>query len=265
MLEEVSSQANGVLNKRPSVMRARPGELDADALPDAAEETWYRLDDVVAIFADLKNSTQLNLGKNTEDMAAIYSAASGSVTQIMDGFDVDYVQVQGDGVLGIFWGPKRYARALCSGMMVKSFSENTLVPRLTKRWANAANTGYKVGLSSGHVLVKNVGTPEERSQQQPVWAGNPVNYAAKASQQAKPGELIVTDSVWRVIKTMPNLMQNCTHSTRGSHGSQVNSTDAWQKVIIDKIAHDASQSSGQVYSKSRCNLCGSERIESSTF
>src|SRR5699024_5084969 len=104
------------------------------------------------------NSTRLGTGKHAASTAAIYRAATGNVVKILHEFNADFIAIQGDGAFGVFWGAARVERALCAGITIKTFSENSLEPKLEARWDDGPETGYKVGLSSGRVLVKNIGT-----------------------------------------------------------------------------------------------------------
>src|SRR5205823_2883503 len=141
--------------------------------------------------------------------ASIYEAATGGLTRIFNDFDADFVAVQGDGAVGLFWGNKRLERALCAGITIKTFSELTLIPRLEKRWPELPNTGFKVGVAASSLLVKRVGVPRT-AHQEPVWAGKAVNYAAKCAPQADRHEMIVAGTVWDFAEGNDYLAVSCT-------------------------------------------------------
>lgn len=61
ILDAVADTTKSVLERNPPVNDVEPDDLDAGELPDASGSTWYRVDNVVAVFADLKNSTQLSV------------------------------------------------------------------------------------------------------------------------------------------------------------------------------------------------------------
>src|SRR5215217_2259958 len=170
-------------------------DLDVNNLPIVARR-WHKAADIVAVVADLKNSTKLGTGKWAASTASIYQGATGSVVDVFDKFDADFLQIQGDGVFGLFWGSLRYERAACAGITIKTFSES-FVTQLEAKWSNLDGvTGYKVGIASSRILVKNVGTPRNPAQQEPIWAGKAVNYATKAVQCSDRHQMIVTGSVW---------------------------------------------------------------------
>lgn len=255
ILDAVEDEADEVLKKNPPVEDVDPDDLDADDLPDADNKTWYRVDEVVAVFADLQNSTQLGTGtKHAASTAAIYRAATGNMVKILHEFEADFIQIQGDGAFGLFWGEGAFERAMCAGITVKTFSEETLVPKLESRWEDDPETGFKVGVGCGRVLVKNVGTPRNENEQEPIWAGKPVNYAAKAAQQAKRHELIVTGSVWDAIKDNDYLTMSCTHG----HGS--GPAVLWQDAEIERLTHDEDEAKGRLLKAKWCSNCGPDYV-----
>lgn len=249
LLDECADETTEVLEKNPPVEDADADGVDAYDLPDSQNKTWFRLDDVVVVFADLQNSTRLGTGKHAASTAAIYRAATGNVVRIMNSFDANFIQIQGDGVFAIFWGDKRFERALCAGVTVKTFSVETLVPKLESRWKEDPETGFKVGIASGRTLVKNLGTPRNPSEQEPVWAGKPVNYAAKAAQQATRHQLIVTGSVWDAIRDNDYLTVTC--ACDPTH-------ELWKDADIEKLEHDEAEAAGRILESSWCTTCRDE-------
>lgn len=258
ILSEASEDIADVLAKNPPVEDVDAKNLDAADLPDAIGSKWFRADDVVACFADLKNSTQLSVGKHPRSTAAIYRAASGNATKVMHEFDADFIQIQGDGVFGLFWGEAAVERAMCAGVTVKTFSEKHLEPALESKWPGAPITGFKVGVATGRVLVKNIGTPRNPAEQEPVWAGKPVNYAAKAAQQADRGGLIVSGSIWLAIEGNDYLTTSCGHGVEGGPGAEPSTL--WQDVTIEKLEHDEDEVAGRLLTACWCDLCGPQFV-----
>jgi class 3 adenylate cyclase len=224
--------------------------LDVSKLAVTARR-WHKATDVVSVVVDLKNSTQLGTGKWAASTASIYQAATGNIVRIFDEFDADFLQIQGDGVIGLFWGNRRYERAMCAGITVLSFSHD-LVNKLEAKWDNLKDlTGYKVGVSNSRVLVKNVGTPRNPAQQEPIWAGKSVNYATKAAQSADRHELIVTGTVWDRISSNDYLVLSC---SCGSGASDI----IWDDFVIDRLPDDDPEAIGRKLISSWCSVHGAE-------
>lgn len=251
ILEAVRSETTAVLAKNPPVDEADAEYLALEDIPSAAADTWFKIDDVVVVVADLQGSTLLGTGKHAASTAAIYRAATGNVVKILHEFEADFIAIQGDGAFGVFWGDKRYERAICSGITIKTFSERTLVPKLESRWQGDPETGFKVGVSAGRVLVKNIGTRNNISEQEPIWAGKPVNYATKAAQQAKRHELIVTGSVWVAIEDNDYLTVTC--SCNGGPAGTL-----WADAEIERLSHDGPQAAGRMLTSTWCVNCGDD-------
>ena len=254
LLEELDETTKEEFASKPSVEEWDDG-FDVSELPIQARK-WIQIPDVVAVVADLKNSTHLGTGKHAASTASIYQAATGGTVGIYNRFGADFIAIQGDGAFALFWGERRYERAVCAGVTVKSFSERHLIPRLEAKWetqAEAHPTGFKVGVASGRVMVKRIGTPRNLSEQEPVWAGTPVNFATKAAQQAERHELIVTGSVWDHIEKNDFLTITCPCGGGPS-------ANLWDNVTIDKIPDANAERQGRILSQGWCSIHGDEYV-----
>ena len=226
LLGELSERTSLKFEKQPKVI-AKDDSFAVESLPvDAAE--WHSIEDVVCVYFDLKSSTNLAKGRTPASTASIYDAGVGGVVKILRKLGADFVDIQGDGGFGLFWGAGRYERAMTAAITIRSFSSD-FTSQLESKWENAPTTGFKIGVSSGPIMAKVVGLPRQKDYQEPVWAGRPVNYAAKAAQQTTPEELVVTGSVWDSIRDNDFLMFTC--------GCPDASEPAviWRAVTLDKI------------------------------
>ncbi|PYG98860.1 hypothetical protein CVV67_18490 [Arthrobacter stackebrandtii] len=250
LLDTVSKRTADRFESMPKVVYK--SSLDLANLPIDAK-TWHRLDDLVAVFFDLKSSTNLEKGRRPASTASIYDAGVGGVVKILEAFSADFVDIQGDGGFGLFWGDTRFERAMCAGISIRTFSTD-FTQKLEKKWPDAPSTGFKVGIASGPILVKRVGLPRHLDLQEPVWAGRPVNYAAKAAQQTDPDYLLVTGSVWDQIENNDFLAFSC-----GCSGGQPDSATPvllWEERILDKIPDD--ERFGQALKSGWCPSHGDE-------
>lgn len=223
-------------------------DIDVSTLPITARR-WVRLDDVVVVVADLKNSTKLGTGSKAASTASIYQAATGGVVKVLDQFDADFIQIQGDGAFAIFWGEKRYERAACAGITIKTSSID-LASQIESKWPQKPETGFKVGIASGRVLVKRIGTPRNPAQQEPVWAGKPVNYATKAAQCADRHQMVVTGSVWDRFASNDYLTFSCDCGTP--------SASIWEDFAIDRLPDDDPEAQGRMLTSQWCDTHGEE-------
>lgn len=248
LLDDLSSTTKDEFSSMPEVVDGTD-DLDVSTLPITARR-WTRMKDVVVVVADLKSSTQLGTGSKAASTASIYEAGTGGVVKIFDKFDANFIQIQGDGAFAIFWGDRRYERAMCAGITVKTNSLD-FATQIETKWPTKPETGFKVGIASGRVLVKRVGTPRNPAQQEPVWAGKPVNYATKAAQCADRHELIVAGSVWDRIEKNDYLTLSCTCGDGPSDG-------IWKDFEIDKLPVDDPERQGRRLVSSWCAVHGEE-------
>lgn len=223
--------------------------LVVEDLPIVARR-WHKLTDAVAVVADLKNSTKLGTGKWAASTASIYQASTGGAVDIFDQFDADFLAIQGDGAFALFWGDRRYERALCAGITIQTFSRD-MVERLENRWSDLPETGFKVGIACSRLLAKRVGTPRNPAQQEPVWAGKAVNYAAKAAQGADRHQLVVTGSVWDVVEKNDYLAISCPCNAGPS-------LSIWVDTVIDRLPDGDPEAQGRVLSACWCATHGPE-------
>ncbi len=218
LLEELDERTKEKFKHQPRV-DLKDDIFDVGKLPMGP--VWHRLSDVVAVVADMKSSTELEQGRTSASTASIYDAGMGGVASVFDRMDADFVDIQGDGAFGLFWGLSRYERAICAGITIRSFSKK-FTEQLERKWPDAPSTGFKVGLGSGSVLAKRVGLPRHLDLQEPVWAGHPVNYGFKASQQQQNPDLVVAGSVWDIVKGNDYVAYSC-----GCNGDQPGGTPSF--------------------------------------
>ncbi|MFC0715221.1 hypothetical protein [Cellulomonas biazotea] len=246
LLTDVDGDVADELSHMPEVVE-KGDALDVDDLPIAVRR-WHRVDEVVAVVADLKSSTRIGLNKQPASIASIYEASTGGVVQIFDEFDADFVAIQGDGAFGLFWGERRFERAVCAGITIKTFSARHLVTRLENKWPDSLpETGLKVGVAASPVLVKRVGVPRSEHQE-PVWAGRAVNYAVKAAQQADRHQMLVAGSIWDWASSNDYLAVSCPHGA--------SSASIWQDVTLDHVPCEDAEREGKILTSQWCEEHG---------
>lgn len=222
--------------------------LDPSALKSAIP-TWHSTDDVVCVFCDLKNSTKLSLRQYAKSSARTYEAATGGAVQAMAAFAPEYMDIQGDGMYGLFSGELRYERALCAAVTVRTWSERTLVPELTKKFGKRfPETGFKTGIASSRILGKRIGI---RGTHEPVWAGKAVNYAAKLAQEADRHQVYVTDRVYGALEGNDYVRVSCGCGNIGRYPRRL-----WSPSVSQKLPPE--QNTVYVLSSAWCTTHGDE-------
>jgi hypothetical protein len=118
LLDDLAATTKTEFASMPAVVDSTD-DLDVGSLPITARK-WVKMNDIVAVVADLKNSTQLGTGSKAASTASIYQAATGGVVTTFDRFNANFIQIQGDGAFALFWGDLRYERAACAGITIKT-------------------------------------------------------------------------------------------------------------------------------------------------
>lgn len=246
LLDVLGDEVNTVLNNSDFPVVEKDGSFNAKDIPSSSSDTWIKLPEVVAVVCDLKGSTHLGTGKHDTSTARIYKSSVEGAVSVLHYFEANFIDIQGDGGFGLFWGDHAYERALCAAVTIRTFSED-LVERLNKRWSDAPDTGYKVGIHAARTLVKSIGTRRVTSEQEAVWAGKPVNYAAKCAQAADRHEVIVTQRVWEKFKNNDFIAFSC--DCNGGPTAKL-----WADTTVDRLPED--DQAAVVLHAGWCKTCG---------
>jgi len=170
-----------------------------DQIPIENPNHWLKIPDVVCVFADMINSTQLSASKHDKSSASIYQYFTGTIIRLFHEFDAKYIDVKGDGVFALFDKGEEY-RAIAAAVTVKTFIEIEFTKKVG-RFTNI-DIGGHIGIDQKTVLVKKIGLKSYKGRsdrQNEVWAGKPINMAAKLASLTKAGELIVSDRFFKKI------------------------------------------------------------------
>lgn len=246
LLGELKSDVGATLNAVPRVITIDAPQLEE--IPGQGSAKWLKIPSVVAVVADLKNSTALGTGKHDTSTARAYKAAVEGSVKVLNQFGANFIDIQGDGGFGLFWGERRFERAFCAGVTIRTFS-NSLVEKLETKWGSAGGpeTGFKVGMAVGRVLVKQLGTPRSPDEQEAVWAGKPVNYATKCAQAADRHQVVLAGSVWDHFRNNDYVAYSC-----GCSGTP--SAALWTDMTIDRLSDD--EQYGRTTGSPWCSTCG---------
>ena len=166
---------------------------DTGAIPLEDPRHWFRIPDVICIFVDMLGSTLLSAKKYDQSTAKTYRLFTETAIQMFHYFNAPYIDVRGDGVFALFNQNQIY-RALVAAVSFKTFADVEFTPRVKKE--TNLEIGTHIGIDQRTVLVKRVGLRKingRTDRQNEVWAGRPVNMAAKLASLTKDGELLASD------------------------------------------------------------------------
>ena len=202
---------------------------------------WLQVRQVTAVFADLKRSTALNVTDSPQVAARAYTYFIRAMTVTLERFNAGYIDIQGDGIFGLFSGRDSvFTAAACARTM------RTLVDRdVASRFKRDTNSDWRltagIGIDRGTLLVRRLGL--RGTKQNEVWAGKPVNTAAKLSSVASSNQIVVSDRVFRQYENAPRwrkraLLMSCGCSGRNrgpglvARSSQM--SNLWAEISVPK-------------------------------
>ncbi len=166
---------------------------------------WFQIPEVTAVFADLKDSTGLSAIERPEVAARAYTYFIRAMAVTLERFSAQYVDIQGDGIFGLFSGRGSTFLAAACGVTMKTLVEREVSARFTEDASADWELTVGIGIDQGTLLVRRLGL--RGTKQNEVWAGKPVNMAAKLSSLAAPNEMVVSERVFGLYERASKLRQ----------------------------------------------------------
>ncbi|MCY4412147.1 MAG: adenylate/guanylate cyclase domain-containing protein [Caldilineaceae bacterium] len=155
---------------------------------------WFQIPNVTAVFVDLKRSTELSADSTPKTSAFSYTYFIRAMVLIFERFGSDYIDIHGDGVFALFSGPQSEFCAVASAVTARTQVERDIAVRFEKDTSTEWKLTAGVGIDRGTLLVRRLGL--RGAKQNEVWAGKPVNMAAKLSSVACSNQVVVSERVF---------------------------------------------------------------------
>ncbi|WP_416669308.1 adenylate/guanylate cyclase domain-containing protein [Egbenema bharatensis] len=159
-------------------------------IPIVNPNRWDKIPGIICCFVDMAGSTALSASvENDEKLAKIYRLFTETAIRIFNEFDSPYIDVKGDGVFALFNSDQAYT-ALAATISFKTFVYYYFTPKTMQATRKAV--GGHFGIDQGDILVRKFGfkrAANRPDRQNEVWAGQPVNMAAKLSSLSSENQL----------------------------------------------------------------------------
>ena len=155
---------------------------------------WFQISNVTAVFIDLKRSTELSADSSPKTSAFAYTYFVRAVVLIFERFGSNYIDIHGDGVFALFSGPQSEFYAVASAITARAQIERDISVRFEEDTSTDWELTAGVGIDRGTLLVRRLGL--RGTKQNEVWAGKPVNMAAKLSSVACSNQVVVSERVF---------------------------------------------------------------------
>lgn len=196
-----------------------------DAIPLIDRSKWLKVPSVICVYIDMKDSTKLSVDAKEKDVASAFQLYTGTAVRLLNALDAKYIDVRGDGAFGLFDEGQEYT-ALVAAVTFKTFANTVAVPSIESR--TGVRVGSHVAIDQSSLLVRRVGMRESEDRydrQNEVWAGRPVNMAAKLASLTADDELLVSKRYFDELKDEKS-------TTSCGCGADGKKTSLWSKVDV---------------------------------
>ena len=240
-LDEVRTSVTEQLNTQAKLGVQIVEQNDIPKEGPASSGLWWRIRGATAVFADIKRSTSISVNGSRKDAAYAYTYFLRAMAVIFDKFGARYIDIQGDGVFGLFSGKDSTFSAAACAITMKTHMERVAEPRFRKDASTKQGLKIGIGVDQGTLLVRRLGL--RNTGQNEVWAGSPVNAAAKLSSVAGDNQVVVSDRVFARYGNASKirrraLLWSCGCSVRKPKGGlglpAGQTTHLWTKVAVPK-------------------------------
>jgi class 3 adenylate cyclase len=186
--------------------------------------TWLKVPDVICCFVDMEGSTKLSARLHDKTTAKSYRLFTETAIRIFHNFGAAYIDVKGDGVFSLFNSNQPYS-ALAATVSFKTFVYEHFTPKVKN--LTDQEVGGHFGIDQKTVLVRKFGlkTYQNRTDRQnEVWAGKPINMAAKLASLSTDNRLWISERFFGNLKD-----ERATHSCGCPNDEKV---ELWKKEDI---------------------------------
>ncbi len=227
-LSERKKEVDKVLNEK-VVIENRNSVPDWDAIP-LEGQNWLQADTLSCIYIDMVGSTKLQIVKHPSTSAKVYQLFVDNMVQTLKDYDCEFIDIKGDGGFGIFIGDNSSIKALCAAVTFK-----TLCQELLSGAIKDFKISTHIGIDQKYSLFKKIGLRGDW--QNVVWAGKPVNMAAKLSTLAEPQQIAISDRVFQKINE-PKFQKYAYMSCGCSGGKYTGqSVPLWNEIDVSQKGH----------------------------
>lgn len=188
-----------IINEQLGVYNAGASVQDRNKIPDTRDipivkpNHWLKIPDVICLFVDMKGSTKLSATNYDKSTAGAFQLFTRTAVKLFDKLEAPYIDIKGDGVMALFNNDQPY-RAIASAITFKTFANSVYTPTIKRK--TGLEIKAHIGVDQKTVLVRKIGLKrydDRTDRQNELWAGRPVNMAAKLSNISNGEQMIVSD------------------------------------------------------------------------
>src|SRR5437773_2453735 len=153
---------------------------------------------VTVLFADLKSSTELLADRDPEDARQLLDPVLERMMEAVHQYEGTVNQVMGDGIMALFGAPLAHEdHALRACFAALRMQERVRLYGDEMQRVHGVPMQIRVGLNSGDVVVRAIGSDLHMDY---TAVGQTTHLAARMEQMAKPGSILLTPAVLRLVE-----------------------------------------------------------------
>ena len=204
--DQLPKQFQDVINEQVEIFEKKRSITTRNTIPETNnipldnQLYWLRIQDVICVYIDMKGSTKLSAETQDNTTAGAYQLYTGTAVRLLHSFEAPYIDVRGDGAFALFNRNQPY-RAFAAAITFKTFAREIFVKKMSE--LTDTEVGSHIGIDQKTVLVRRIGLRQiegRTDRQNEVWAGKPVNMAAKLASITEDDELLVSERIFNNLK-----------------------------------------------------------------
>ena len=154
MLDEVVADVSSQLDAQAQLGVQIRREDEVPEVGPTNGGLWYQVPGDTAVFADLKGSTDLSANDGPQAAAYAYTYFIRAMSVIMDRFSAGYVDMQGDGIFGLFSGTSSEFQAMACAITMRTQVQRDIAGRFQKSAKSDWVLSAGVSIDRGTLLVR---------------------------------------------------------------------------------------------------------------
>jgi len=157
-----------------------------------------RRKEITVLFADIRNFTSIASRMASEEVVSILNEFFTTITEVIFKYQGTLDKYIGDAVMAIYGAPikeENHAEKALRTALEMQGRMGLLGRRLLERGIDPIKIG--IGINTGEAVIGNIGSLQRMEY---TAIGDSVNLASRLEEVAKPGQILISESTYQVVK-----------------------------------------------------------------
>ena len=156
------------------------------------------LREVTVLFADIRSFTTIAEKMQPRDVVDLLNTYLGEMTHVVFRYDGTVDKYIGDAIMAVFNAPVRQADHARLAVVAAMHIQKTVLDLMEEH----PKISVGIGINTGSAILGNVGTDLHLDY---TVIGDAVNIASRLCREAKPGQLLISESTFDMVKESVNV------------------------------------------------------------